>query len=253
MRAPVKRGLTVAVASGVALLMLAGRAGASEDVQAFGIDATLLGSINFGPAPLATLSDREATLASLDIGDAANGVETGVMEATVTQDVAAGTETATASVNGLSAGVAGVTIAADSVVATCTATFGDTTTGSATLSNATVTVAGVPITLEANPEPDTVIAVPPGPLPPTLVEIILNEQIRSGDKLTVNAIHVRAASGVGDLIISSASCGPAPEPTSVPIPIASGAGLFAGLGMLAAAGGAVAYVRRRKGLGLFAG
>ena len=52
--------------------------------------------------------------------------------------------------------------------------------------------------------------------------------------------------GTGDVIISSATCGPA----GLPIPMASGAGLWIGLGLLGVVAAPVAFValRRRSSL-----
>jgi hypothetical protein len=82
-----------------------------------------------------------------------------------------------------------------------------------------------------------------------IATIILNEQINNPDgSLTVNAIHIVLLSelksiGSGDLIVSSATCGPA----GPPIPMASGAGLWISLGLIAMAvlPAAVVISRRR--------
>jgi hypothetical protein len=67
----------------------------------------------------------------------------------------------------------------------------------------------------------------------------------------VNAFHLRLLGGKGlgflgsgDVIISSVTCGPA----ALPIPMASGAGLWIGLGLLGAIALPVgrAVVRRRR-------
>jgi hypothetical protein len=82
-----------------------------------------------------------------------------------------------------------------------------------------------------------------------IAEIIFNEQLKNADGgLTVNAVHVKLLGGVlgsvgtGDLVLSSATCGPA----GLPIPMASGAGLWIGLGLLAAAALPVAFVAIRR-------
>jgi hypothetical protein len=82
-----------------------------------------------------------------------------------------------------------------------------------------------------------------------IAEIIFNEQIKNADGgLTVNAVHLKLLGGVlgsigtGDLVLSSATCGPA----GLPIPMASGAGLWIGLGLLAAAALPVAVVAVRR-------
>jgi hypothetical protein len=81
--------------------------------------------------------------------------------------------------------------------------------------------------------------------------LTLNEQLPTGDGgLTVNAIHLSLLGGVlgsigaGDVIVSSATCGPA----VLPVPLASGAGLALGLGLVGVtAAGIVAARRRRAG------
>jgi hypothetical protein len=85
-----------------------------------------------------------------------------------------------------------------------------------------------------------------------IARITFNEQVRNADgSLTVNAAHVRLVGGVigsvgtGDVVLSSATCGPA----GLPIPLASGAGLWISLGLLAVSAvpvGVVAIRRRRS-------
>ena len=88
-----------------------------------------------------------------------------------------------------------------------------------------------------------------------IAEVIFNEQIKNNDgSLTVNAIHVKLLQGVlgsigtGDIIISSATCGPA----GLPIPMASGAGLWIGLGLLGVVAAPVAFVALRRRASLHA-
>jgi hypothetical protein len=120
--------------------------------------------------------------------------------------------------------------------------------GEATLADATLGKLGA---LDANPRPDTSISIKiPGA--GNVATLILNEQIHHKDgSLTVDALHLHllgggyaGALGSGDVIISSATCGPA----GLPIPMASGAGLWIGLGLLGAVGlpaGATVLRRRR--------
>ncbi|OLR89466.1 choice-of-anchor P family protein [Actinokineospora bangkokensis] len=100
-------------------------------------------------------------------------------------------------------------------------------TGGTTLAGVAIAGVNVPV----NPAPNTVIAVPPGPL--ALVSLTFNEQIANPDgSLTTNGLHVRLLPllGTGDLVLGSATCGPA----AAPVPLASGAGLWIGLGLLGA-------------------
>jgi hypothetical protein len=104
-------------------------------------------------------------------------------------------------------------------------------------------------------------AVDPDPAPNTAVDVdllgvdiaklVLNEQIRNADgSLTVNALRLTLLGGAlgssGDLVLSSATCGPA----GLPIAMASGEGLWIGLGLLALFGAPVVAtaIRRRHEL-----
>ncbi|MFI5606070.1 choice-of-anchor P family protein [Amycolatopsis sp. NPDC051903] len=87
--------------------------------------------------------------------------------------------------------------------------------------------------------------------PVNVATLILNEQIHNPDgSLTVNAPHLKLLGGVvgalgsGDVILSSATCGPA----APPMPLASGTGLWVGLGVLAAVAVPVGlrFTRRRS-------
>ena len=101
--------------------------------------------------------------------------------------------------------------------------------------------------VDAEPAPNTALDVDPL----GIARVVLNEQVRNADgSLTVNAVHVTLLGGVpgslgsGDLVVSSATCGPA----GLPIPMASGAGLWLGLGLLglvALPAGAVVLLRQR--------
>jgi hypothetical protein len=91
-----------------------------------------------------------------------------------------------------------------------------------------------------NPAPNTTINL-------ALAKVVFNEQISNPDgSLTVNAVHItlNALVGTGDVILAQAKCGPA----APPVPMASGAGLWIGLGLLALmaipVGGVV--VRKRR-------
>ena len=103
-------------------------------------------------------------------------------------------------------------------------------------------------TVPAAPAANTELKVAIGAV--NVATIILNEQTKNPDgSLTVNAVHVKLAGdalgalGSGDVIVSSATCGPA----APPVPLASGAGLWLGLGLLGAAGIPAGFwlIRRR--------
>ncbi|GAB3005468.1 choice-of-anchor P family protein [Saccharothrix stipae] len=102
--------------------------------------------------------------------------------------------------------------------------------------------------LDVEPAPNT--AVDLDLLGVDVAKVVFNEQVRNTDgSLTVNAVRLTLVGsvGTGDLVLSSATCGPAGLPTAM----ASGAGLWIGLGLLTLFGvpvGAVA-LRRRHELG----
>ncbi|SDD72129.1 choice-of-anchor P family protein [Actinokineospora iranica] len=115
------------------------------------------------------------------------------------------------------------------------------TTGATSLTH--VALPGVSVA--ANPEPNTTLAAPPGPIPASLVSVVFNEQIHNDDgSLTINGVHLRLTPelGSGDIILGRATCGlPCP-----PIPLASGLGLWLGLGLLTLAAVPVGVVVRRR-------
>ncbi|WP_062431213.1 choice-of-anchor P family protein [Herbidospora daliensis] len=210
----------------------------SDGVNAYGASISLPLGIGFGPAPVADLGNPTATLASITVGT----VSTGAVSAEVEQNTTVGTEAARASVDGLSATLLGIGFSAGTIQSECTATTGLPTTGSTLLANAQV----LGTTLTNNPAPNTTLLFPP--LLP-LIEVRLNEQISNPDgSLTVHGMRVRALAGVGDVILSSSTCGPATLDPPNPVPLASGAGLYLALG-LAAAGGGTLLMRRRRQFG----
>lgn len=120
-------------------------------------------------------------------------------------------------------------ITATAIRADCLATQ-QGNSGSTTLTNINLGALGV---VAANPAPNTTINV--NVLGIQIAQLIFNEQINNPDgSLTVNALHIVLIGGVlgsigsGDVIVSQATCGPA----APPIPLASGAGLWIGLGLL---------------------
>nr|WP_157554321.1 choice-of-anchor P family protein [Herbidospora sakaeratensis] len=232
------RTFAVSIAAATTLLMgMTSTAHARSDtVNAYGASISLPLGVNFGPAPVANLGNPTATVASINVGT----VSTGVVAVEVEQNTTVGTEAARASVDGLSATLLGIGISAGSIQSECTATTGLPTTGSTLLANAQV----LGTTLTSNPAPNTSLQFPP--LLP-LIEVRLNEQIPNGDgTLTVHGMRVRALAGDGDIILSSATCGPATLDPPNPVPLASGAGLYLALGLVAAGGGTMLLRRRRQ-------
>jgi hypothetical protein len=101
-------------------------------------------------------------------------------------------------------------------------------TGTATINNGRVTVAGVPTaTLAANPAPNTTITVP------GVATVILNRQTSAGDgTLTVTAIYVSLLRSTQTLAIATSVCNPA---NLAPVPNLPGKSLeitLGGLGLL---------------------
>lgn len=237
MRNTIKRGLAMTSITGMCVLLAGPAALASTNIQAYGVSVQLAGIASVGPTPLANLSNKNATVASITAGP----VSSGTLTASVTQNTTGspGSESATASVENLSATLLTLGITADAVSATCTATQGTNTTGSVTLANLTIPGLTIPV----DPAPNTTLTLPLG-----LGTIILNEQTPASPgsgQLTVNAIHLELLpilNGGGDIIISSATCGAAPIVNSVPV--ASGTGLY--IGAAAAIGVTFGVTRFRR-------
>ena len=102
----------------------------------------------------------------------------------------------TASLTNLSMTVAGIGITADSVMAQAAQIAGSAGTGSSSFSN--LAIAGVPISVTG--APNQVVAIPGG-------VVTINEQtISSTGAVVVNALHV-AVAGVANLVVASATAG----------------------------------------------
>ncbi len=102
----------------------------------------------------------------------------------------------TASLTNLSMTVAGIGITADSVMAEASQIAGSTGTGSSSFSN--LAIAGVPINVSG--APNQVVAIPGG-------IVTINEQtISPTGAAVVNALHV-AVAGVANLVVASATAG----------------------------------------------
>jgi hypothetical protein len=239
--------------AGVAAIaaLLAGAAPASAapgDASARGakLTVTLLGgpAVNAGPFAAADANGQpQNTFAGVDL----TGVlRTGVINASASRDESSGgvrSRASTADVRvDLLSKVTGK-ISAELVEAECTATQ----KGLAGRSKLTGVNLGKLGQVNADPAPNTVLNVELAGV--KIAEVVFNEQLKNSDgSLTVNAVHIRLLQGVlgsigtGDVIISSATCGPA----GLPIPMASGAGLWIGLGLLGAAAAPVAFLALRR-------
>ncbi|SDJ29316.1 hypothetical protein SAMN05192558_114117 [Actinokineospora alba] len=241
----VRRGGVVGLLAAAALVAGALPASAAPgDGSAFVVsaDLTLVGgpAINVGPlAPSHTDGPTTAEVASVSIP---NVLTTGLATSEATRDDATGVVHSEASVANVALTLGGFSGSIGLVEAFCDATQSGNS-GSSSIINGTFGGQSLP----ASPPPNTVIAIPPGPTP--VVSLTLNEQITNPDgSLTVNAIHIRVNSllASGDVIISSATCGPA----APPIPMASGLGLWIGLGLLGAVAIPVGFtvIRKRRTL-----
>ena len=234
----VRRGGAIGAAIAASLVIGAMPASAAPgDGSAFAanVAVTLLGTpaVNVGPlSPSNSNGPTKSTLASIN---AAGLVTAGVVTSSAELNEETGEVHAQADVANVGIGIAALTGKIGAINATCDATQAGTT-GSASIANVQLPGVSVPV----NPAPNTKINL-------ALVSIVFNEQIKGSDgSLTVNAVHIKlnALVGKGDIILAQAKCGPA----APPVPMASGAGLWLGLGLLGLAaipvGGMV--VRKRR-------
>ncbi|MGW5053406.1 choice-of-anchor P family protein [Actinokineospora sp. NPDC004072] len=215
----------------VAAALVAGAvpaAAAPGDGSAYALSAELTlagtGAVRVGPiAPSSTEGPRQASVATANVPTV---LTTGLLTSESELDEETGvvrSQAATADVEVLLARLGSIGL----VQADCEATQSGVA-GSTTLAD--VRLAGV--TVGANPAPNTKVEVDLGLT--DLITLIFNEQIRNADgSLTVNAVHLKAdlLVATGDVVISQARCGPA----APPIPLASGIGLWLGLGVVGAA------------------
>ncbi|MFD5830401.1 choice-of-anchor P family protein [Lentzea sp. NPDC060358] len=246
-------GLAGVVAIAALLAVASPASAAPGDASAYGAkaDVTLLGSpaINVGPFAPANVNGPQTQ--NTTIGVNVPGVlQTGAITTFTSRDDNSGAVYSRASTADLASGLlapATGNISAGAVVAECSATQ-QGVVGTTTLTNVNLGSLGQ---VGATPAPNTKLDV--RLLGIKIGEVTFNEQIQNGDgSLTVNAVHIRLLPGVlgslgsGDVYISSATCGPA----ALPIPMASGAGLWIGLGLLGAVAVPVAFVvlRRRTSL-----
>jgi hypothetical protein len=246
-RRRVRRTAAVGIATAALVVGIAGPAAAAQ-ASSYGVDVnvTVIGSpaVDVGPLAASSVGDSPNTLASVNAGGL---VTTGVVNTSATADAATGGFTSAASVDNLAINIGPLVVGAAGVVtASCTAAQAGNT-GASTLAGLTASLAGLPITIPVNPAPNTTVSIAVGLI--QIATLTLNEQIANADGgLTVNALHLTLLGGVlgsiaaGDVIVSSATCGPA----VLPVPLASGAGLVLGLGLVAVTGGTWYAVRRRR-------
>ncbi len=222
---------------------------APGDASAYGaqLNLSLLGSGAVSAGPFAEANANGPTTNTFVGANVPGVLSTGVINTEATRDENTGGVHSKASTADISLGLlSAITggISAQAIEAECTATQAGVT-GTSTLAGLNLGNLG---TVDANPAPNTTVNV--GLVGINIAKIVFNEQISNPDgSLTVNALHLTLLGGVlgsigtGDLVISSATCGPA----GLPIPMASGAGLWIGLGLLGmvAVPFAVVTLRRR--------
>ncbi|GAA1946955.1 choice-of-anchor P family protein [Amycolatopsis minnesotensis] len=232
-------GLLAAVVACVALVGAGTAAAAPGDGSAFGlsVDVKLLGADAVKAGPFAAASTKGPTQNTFAGVNLPGVLTSGVINTEAKRDdnsgqVDAKASTADVGLPLLKAALGNV--GAKAIEATCVATQKGVT-GSSTLAGANLgSLGSVPVTPAANTKLEVKL-----PVIGNVATVILNEQINNtkDGSLTVNALHVKllggglaGAIGSGDVIISSATCGPA----GLPVPLASGAGMWIGFGLLGA-------------------
>ncbi|SDY65650.1 hypothetical protein SAMN05421504_106279 [Amycolatopsis xylanica] len=231
-----RAGLLGAVVAGVVLAGAVPASAAAGDGSAYGVkaDVKLLGAdaVQAGPFSAAsTAGPEKMSLAKVDLPGI---LVAGAINTEAKRDAESGAVSSKASTADVrlpllegALGKVGVKL----IEAKCSATQKGVQ-GSSTFAKADLGSLGeIPVTPAAN----TTLKVGLGDI--NVATVILNEQIKNKDgSLTVNALHVKLLGaalqplGSGDVIVSSATCGPA----GLPMPLASGAGLWIAFGVLGA-------------------
>ncbi|MFS8105026.1 hypothetical protein LFM09_48795 [Lentzea alba] len=241
-------GLAGVIAIAALLVGAAPASAAPGDASAYGarLNVTLLGNPAVNAEPFAAANANGPTQNTFAGVDLTGILKTGVINASASRDEKSGgvySRASTADVRvDLLSKVTGK-ISAELVEAECQATQKGLA-GKSKLAGVNLGKLGQ---VNADPAANTVLNVELAGI--KIAEVILNEQIKNNDgSLTVNAIHIKllqgklGSIGTGDVIISSATCGPA----GLPIPMASGAGLWIGLGLLGVVAAPVAFVALRR-------
>ncbi|WP_086661203.1 choice-of-anchor P family protein [Lentzea kentuckyensis] len=241
-------GLAGVIAIAALLVGAAPASAAPGDASAYGarLNVTLLGNPAINAEPFAAANANGPTQNTFAGVDLTGILKTGVINASASRDEKSGgvySRASTADVRlDLLSKVTGK-ISAELVEAECTATQKGLA-GKSKLAGVNLGKLGQ---VNADPAANTTLDVQLAGI--KIAEVIFNEQIKNNDgSLTVNAIHLKLLQGVlgsigtGDVIISSATCGPA----GLPIPMASGAGLWIGLGLLGVVAAPVAFVALRR-------
>ncbi|MFJ5926359.1 choice-of-anchor P family protein [Kitasatospora sp. NPDC092948] len=211
----------------------------SPEATAYVVSADALNNnVAVPPQPLSTYPPGGTqTEIGLTVGPFATN---STLTSTTAGDPTLGTSSASATVDqlGLTLGP-GLTGDVSGVQATCNATPNGAT-GNGIIASGTLTVLGIPTTLEANAPKNTSVTVP------GLGDLILNEQSTDANGvLTVNALHLTLLPTLGgaNVIIGHVECGGAPAATAVPM-VNTQVGLIGGSLAAATVLGSV-YLRRR--------
>jgi hypothetical protein len=228
----IRAAASVSLAGGI-LAAVAGPAAAASPNEANGVVGT--GLITVNPVAEATFPGTSPTsLAHVNVS--------GLITTDLVTDTADATSASSTIANPTVtlAGLAG--LSATAVTSSCSFdTNTATVSGTSSVANGTVTVLGSsPITLAANPAPNTTVNVP------GVATITLNRQVTAGDgTLTVNAIYVSLVGGTQTVSIGNSTCNAA---SLAPVPVLPGMALPIGLGAIALLGlGGLGYqVSRRR-------
>jgi hypothetical protein len=262
-----RRGGLVAVAAIAALIAGVAPASASPgDASSFAVkvDVKALNAQVLSAGPFAAASTPSPAESHLVSAEVPGVLKAGVLNAYASKDENSGEVSSNASTAELKVAllkdVVGI-ISADLVKAECAATQAGEV-GKTTLVGLK---AGKLADVAVAPSANTKIEIALPGVVGNVATIIFNEQVKNKDgSLTVNAIHIKLLGDTlqlpldlklpvdlkttplasGDVIISSATCGPA----DLPVPMASGAGLYIGLGLLGlvAIPVAVIFIRKRR-------
>jgi hypothetical protein len=216
---------SVALASAGLLCLQQPGVASAATLRAFGVSVSALG-ITLAETPVSTVGSPNNVAVNVTAGSL---LSAGTLATSVSINPVNGTENATANVQGLTLNFLAASIAADAINAQCNAVVGQTPTGTTTFTNGVITgPLGIPtINIPPNPAPNTSFGIP------GIANIIVNEQINNPDgSLTVNGLHLVILGPTGgDVIVASATCGPAEAP--VPMVSSEGALTAGGIAVLA--------------------
>lgn len=146
-----------------------------------------------GNAPPDYALPASAASASLAVGALGTIASTGVLQVNSTATLASEVSQSSASVDNLDVGVAGL-VGLTAAVVQSTASVACvqgvvTPAGGTTLTGAGLTLLGLPVSISATPAPNTTISV-------AGVQVVLNEQVTSGNSVTVTAVHVTITNAI---------------------------------------------------------